>query len=156
MVSTIAGKSSGLIAQGGHVNVKDIQPVKKVGAKVPLGHRVPGVAIGRRQNAHVDFLLLRAPSRRSFALPARAAASPAFRGHLAHFVQQQCAARGQFEAAGASLDCAVNAPSRGRRSRFRSGCRNGRTIHSHKWPRFARAQIVQRRATSSLPCRFRR
>jgi len=113
------------------VNVKDIQPVKKVGAKVPLGPRVPGVAIGRRQNAHVDFLLRARPQPTQLVLFQHAQQLRLRSWGISPTSSSSSVPPEASSKQPARLSIApVNAPFSCRRSRFRSGCREWRTIHS--------------------------
>ena len=93
-----------VLAQRRQLNVEDVQAIEKIIAQMALGDRIFRNLVGRGQHAHVD---------RGFALAAQAAQLAVFQHaqqfglradrHLADFVEQQRAALGQFEAAGAAL-----------------------------------------------------
>ena len=134
-----------MLAQRRHGDVEDVEPVVKIGAQMPLGHSLRDRGWWPPARARQYPARCARPTGGACALPARAAAWLACHGHLAHFVQQQRAARGQLEAAespfhrageGALLvaeDLALD-------QRFG----NRRAVDRDEWPRLARAQIVQR------------
>jgi len=80
-----------------------------------LRHGVAGIAIRGREHAHVhvQFGTRAQPPQLAFFQHAQQFGLRAC-GHFAHLVQQQCAARGQFEAPGSALDrareCAFSWP----------------------------------------------
>ena len=96
-----------VLAQGWHVDAENVQPVVKIVAQLPFGDRLFGNLIGCGHHPHVD---------RSFDLAAEPAQPVVFEDpqqlglggdrHLADFIQQQRAALGQLEAAGAALQSA--------------------------------------------------
>ena len=93
-----------VLAQRRHVDVEDVEAVVEVGAQVAFGNGVRGVAVGGGQHAHVHVLLgARAQAAQLALLKNAQQLGLGADGHFADLVQQQRAAGGQLEAAGAPL-----------------------------------------------------
>ena len=93
-----------VVAQGGHVDVEDVEAVVEIVAQLAAGDGFFGNLVGGGQDADIDG---------GFGLAAEAAQLAVFEDaeqlglgadrHLADFVEQEGAAFGQLEAAGAAL-----------------------------------------------------
>ena len=99
------GNVAGAFAQRRRKNRKNLEPVKQVAAKLLLRHHLCQVAIGRRDQAHVDRDGPGSAQPLDLALLQRAQQlGLQVERHLAHFVQKQRALVGQFQPAHLARD----------------------------------------------------
>ena len=133
------------VAQRRHVDVEDVEAVEEVGAQVALGDGVAGVAIGGGEDADIDILLgARAKAAKLAFLEDAQQLGLGADGHFADLVEQQRAAGGQLEAAGAALDGAgEGAFFVAEDFAFDERFRDGGAVDGDEGPRLARAEVVK-------------
>ena len=94
-----------MLAQRRHVDVEDVEAVVEIVAQLAAGDGLFGILVGRGEDADVDRGLGLLPRRRSLrSSRTRSSLAWVATRHLADLVEQERAAVGQLEAAGAALE----------------------------------------------------
>ncbi len=144
------------LAQRRQTQRHDIQPIIKIFAEKPLRYQLTQVLVGRSNDAHVSLDWRTPTDRHIFALlqhPQKAGLR--LHGHIANFVQKQCAAIGLLKTtAGAVLSSGEGALFVSEKLRFNQIARNSRHIDRDKRP-FSTATIFMQGACDEFFARTR-